>query len=51
MLTGTHQRLRLITSLNACALDKLLEKVYKSKYLDVFMDPTLSWNDHISFDR
>ena len=38
-LTGTHQRLRSVTSFNVCAQDKLLERVYKFKYLDVFMDP------------
>ena len=43
MLTGTHQRLRLVTSFNVCAHDKLLERVYKFKYLGVFMAPTLSY--------
>ena len=42
MLTGTLQRLRSVTSFNVCAQDKLLERVYKFKYLSVFMDPTLS---------
>ena len=49
MLTGTHQRLALVDSFTVRAWDTVLSRVYQFKYLDVMLDPFLSWNDHINY--
>ena len=49
MLTGTYQRLSLVDSFTVRAGDTVLSEVYPFKYLDVMLDPYLSWNDHIDY--
>ena len=47
MLMGTHQKLSSVQSFTVSVNDKVLERVYKFKYLGVILDPCLTRNDHI----
>ena len=47
MLLGTHQKLSSVQSFAVSVNDTDLERVYKFKYLGVFLDPCLNWNEHI----
>ena len=47
MLLGTHQKLSSVQSFAVSVNDADLERVYKFKYMGVFLDPCLNWNEHI----
>ena len=47
MLMGTHQKLISVQSFTVNVNANDLEKLYKFKYLDVILDPCLTWKEHI----
>ena len=49
MLSGTHQRLARINTVLVKAKGTVLTRVYQFKYLEVILDPSLSWNDHVDY--
>lgn len=48
MLIGTHQALSKVTNINVHINNEPLEQVSVAKYLGLFIDSNLKWDDHIS---